>query len=265
MQGLISYANGSVSSLYGCIGYTVQDMIIKELGPKFFNYVTMASELATRNVRRVLGPNSNREIVKRQKPELIIQPTFAAMDESGPLQGIPLTSNFHNLQYRTDKRYLLQAIKDNQYGYTLKFKLNRDRIDYDITIVLDTLEQQINVYKILQNKFVWNITQGMEVALESVIPKRLIGMIGKICNMDLDQHPDYIPILLRRLNGCSAYPITYKIKNSTATDEWFLYYTHAVHFTFTDLSLESGSKRGMSEDRYPMQSLIFRECTSLKV
>ena len=259
MQGLITYANGSVSSLYGCIGYTVQDMIIREFGKDFFKYTTMASELATRNVRRVLGANSSREIAKRVKPELIIQPTFAVMDENGPLQGIPLTSNWHNLQYRTEHNYLLEAIRDSKNGYSLKFRMNRDRIDYDVTINLDTLDQQINVYKMMQNKFVWGITQAYEVALESVIPKRIIGTISKISHMDLDESLDYIPILLKRLNQCSGYPITYKIRNASATDEWFLYYTHRVYFTFQDLTAESGIKKGMSEDRYPITFRVSAE------
>ena len=259
MRGLISYANGSISSIYGCIGYNVQDMIIQIFGDHFFNYVSMASELATRNVRRVLGVNTNNEFIKRQKPELIIQPTFATMEENGALQGIPLTSNFNNLQYGTSRGYLMEMIKDPRSGYTLKYKLNRDRIDYEVTINLDTLEQQLNVYKVLQNKMIWNSTVGKPVALEAIIPKRLIHQISKICDMDLELRHEYIPILIKRLNSFSMYPITYKIKNSTATDEWFMYYTHTVHFNFTDLRLESGSKKGMSEDRYPITFAVQAE------
>lgn len=259
MQSLIAYANGSISGIYGCIGYTLQDMIKQEFAKDFFKYTSMASELATRNVRRVLGANSGREIAKRIKPELIIQPTFATMDESGPMQGIPLTTNFHNLQYRTDENYLLEAIRDRQNGYSLKFRMNRDKIDYDVTINLDTLDQQINVYKMMQNKFVWGITQAKQVALESVIPKGLIGAISKLCKMDLDESLDYIPILIKRLNSCSGYPITYKVRNASATDEWFLYYTHRVCFTFQDLNMEGGSRKNMSEDRYPITFRVSAE------
>ena len=48
---------------------------------------------------------------------LIIQPTYSAMDMDGPLQNIPLTKNFDNLEYRVDKRYLFEVIKDytNEY------------------------------------------------------------------------------------------------------------------------------------------------------
>jgi hypothetical protein len=259
MQSLLAYANGSISGIYGCIGYTLQEMIKQEFAKDFFKYTSMASELATRNVRRVLGANSGKEIAKRIKPELIIQPTFATMDEGGPMQGIPLTTNFHNLQYRTDKNYLLEAIRDKKNGYALKFRMNRDKIDYDVTINLDTLDQQINVYKMMQNKFVWGITQAKQVALESVIPKRLIGTISKLCGMDLDESLDYIPMLIRRLNSCSGYPITYKVRNASATDEWFLYYTHRVCFTFQDLTHESGMKKNMSEDRYPITFRVSAE------
>ena len=86
--------------------------------------------------------------------------------------------------------------------------------------------------------------------MESVIPKKMIAIISKYCNMDLEQNEEYIPILLKRLNACSGYPITYKLRNASATDEWFMYYTHNVIVTFTDLTLESGNKKNMVDDSY---------------
>lgn len=252
MQGILSQANSSISGIYGCIGYNVQDLITREFAPSFFKYITMASELATRNVRRTLGANTGNEIAKRKKPELIIQPTFAPMDENAFMQNIPLTTNWHNLQYRTDHNYLFEAIRDRETGYSLKFRPNRDKIDYDVTINLDTLDQQINVFKVMQNRFTWGITQAFEIALESVIPKRIIALISKLYGMDLDDHEEYIPIILRLLNQHSAYPITYKIRNASSTDEWFLYYSHRVYITFMDLQMDGGSKKNMSEDKYPI-------------
>ena len=67
MQGIISFANSSVSSLYGCIGYTVQDMLLHQFPKNYFRSTTMASELATRNMRRLVGLNTNNELQKRQK------------------------------------------------------------------------------------------------------------------------------------------------------------------------------------------------------
>ena len=97
---------------------------------------------------------------------------------------------------------------------------------------------------------IWDRSFSYRMALESVIPKKMIAIMSKYCGMDLEQNEEYIPILLKRLNSCSGYPITYKLRNASATDEWFMYYTHNVIMTFTDLELESGNKKNMTDDYY---------------
>lgn len=260
MDGIISIANGSSSSLYGCIGYAVQDMIISKFPLNYFKYTAVSSELATRSIRRSFGGNNSKvEIAKRVKPYLYIQPTYSAMDIDGPLQNIPLTKNFDDLQYRTDKRYLFEVIKDYQNGYNLKFKLNRDRIEFDVTVTTSTLHQQLDIYRTILNQIIWDRSYAYRMALESVIPKKMIGIISKYCNMDIEEHDEYIPILLNRLNSCSGYPITYKMRNASATDEWFMYYTHNVIITFTDLNIESGNKKNMADDYYNITFKVIAE------
>lgn len=260
MRGILTFANGSSSSLYGCIGYSLQDYIVSRFPKDFFNYTTMSSELATRNIRRTFKKaNTKKEIVKRQKPGLIIQPTFPDNDNDSALQGIPLTRNFDDLQYRTDKLYLFEVIRDKKYGYDLKFKMNRDKIEYDVTIQLDTLHQQIDLYNTMKNQMIWERSFANRMALEAIIPKSTIATISKICNMDIEKSPEYIPILLKRLNSTSAYPITYKMRNASATDEWFMYYTHNVIFTFSDLSKPEGNRKGMSEEIYTINFRVTAE------
>lgn len=260
MDGIITIANGSSSSLYGCIGYAVQDIILSKFPAKYFKYTSVSSELATRNIRRTFGGNNSKvEIAKRQKPYLIIQPTYSVMDMDGPLQNIPLTKNFDDLEYRIDKRYLFEVIKDFTYGYNLKFKLNRDRIEFDVTVTTSTLHQQLDIYRTMLNQIMWDRSYAHRMALESIIPKKIISIISKYCNMDYSEHEEYIPILLKRLNSCSGYPITYKLRNASASDEWFMYYTHNVIITFTDLNIESGNKKNMSDDSYNITFKVIAE------
>lgn len=260
MDGIVSIANGSSSTIYGCIGYAIKDLIISRFPADYFKYTSVSSEIASRNIRRSFGGNNTKtEIFKREKPFLVLQPTYSVMDLDGPLQNIPLTKNFDNLQYRVDKRYLFEIITDKKYGYNLKFKLNRDRIEFDVTVTTETLHQQLDIYRTILNQIVWERSNSYRMALEAVIPKKMIGMISKYCNMDLEEHEEYIPILLRRLNACSGYPITYKLKNANATDEWFMYYTHNVIVTFTDLNLESGNKKNMVDDSFSITFKVIAE------
>lgn len=243
-------ANGSVSSLYGCVGCAVKDAIMSKFPADFFKYSAVSSELPSRNMRRSLGSNTKNEITKRQLPYIYLQPTYAAMDQDGPFQDIPLTRNFDDLQYRVDRTYLMEVIKDTKYHYNLRYKLNRDKIEFEVNIVTRYLHQQLDLYKMMYNQFLWNRPHAFRIALEAVIPKNIIALISKVCEMDIEKHEEYIPILLQRMNACSMYPITYKLRNASATDEWFMYYTHDVIINYYDLEMDSGSRKNMVEDRY---------------
>lgn len=251
MERIISLANGSASGLYGCIGCAIKELILSKFPKDYFKYTTVSSELATRNIWRSFGgTNSRTEITKRQYPYLVIQPTYSVADRDDPFQNIPLTRNFDDLQYRVDRRYLFEVIRDKKYGYNLKFKLNRDRIEFDVTVVTDTLHHQLDIYRAIWNQIIWERSFSHRIALEAVIPKPLIAIMSKYCGMDLEQDEKYIPFFLKRLNQCSAYPITYKLRNASASDEWFMYYAHNIIITFSDLTIESGNKKNMSDLSY---------------
>jgi len=254
MDGLYAVASSSVSSLYGNVNCAIRELILSRFPRDFFKYVATSTEFAQRNIRRQFGGNnSGKEISKRAKPQLIIQPLYQEPDRDSFLQGVPLTSNFDDMQYRTDRRYLMTITRDDEYGYCLKYKLNRDRIEFEVRLVFDTLHQQLDIYKTLQNSIRWERSYTRNTALESVIPKSIIYHIGKICRMDVQSDEYQIPILLNRLNKTSAYPITYKLRNASATDEYYMYYMHNMIVTFSDLAIEEGSRRNFVDDHYDIR------------
>lgn len=260
MEKIISFANTSASSVYGCIAYAIQDRILQEFPKDFFKYLTISSEIATRNIRRNFRTiNTNNEMSKREKPYLVIQPTYAAMDEDGPFQNIPLTSNFYNMQFGVDAYQLQPVLHDEKNGYNLRYKFNRDRIEYDVTVVLGTETHQIDVYKAFANNINWRKPEYLRVALESVIPKRMIAMISKMCGMDVEQSEEYIPILLQYLNSIPGCPISYKLRNSSASDEWFMHYPHNVVIVFDNFEFERGQRKGMTDDYNPFTFKVTAE------
>lgn len=259
MDRVISVANGTSSSLYGCIAENLKEYIIEKFPKDFFNYTSISSELSTRLIRRVLRANSRNEIAKRQRPCLYIQPTYSAMEPDGPLQGIPLTKNMNNIVYNTDTRYLFQVIQDNTLGYSLMFQMNRDRIDFEVTVAVDTLHLQLDLYRTLLNQIPWEISVAQSSALESIIPKSMIHLIGRYCDLDVSTHEEYIPILNQKMNKHSVYPINYKIRNASALDEWFMYYTHNIIITFTDLAVESNSKKYMADEEFRLTFKVSAE------
>ena len=116
MNGIYTIGSSSVSSLYGNINCAIRELIISRFPKDFFKYTTCSTEFAYHNMRRQFGGNnSKKEINKRRRPQLIIQPIFQEPDKDSFMQEIPLTKNIHDLQYRVDGRYLMDIIRDEKY------------------------------------------------------------------------------------------------------------------------------------------------------
>lgn len=259
MEGIYTVASSSSSSLYGNIGCSIKELILSKFPLNYFKYTNVSTELAFHNLRRQFGSNSTKEITKRRMPYINIQPVYQVPDQDAFLQNVPLTKNLSDIQYGIDARYLFDIIKDFKYEYGLKFKLNRDKIDYEVRITVATLHQQIDLYKALMNQLTWELPLYHTCALESVIPKTIINYIGKLCRIDITNNPEMIPVLLHHLNSISGYPITYKMRNASATDEYFMYYKHRLVVVFSDLSIEEGNKKNMVDDAYTITFRVSAE------
>lgn len=261
MKKVLSIASSSSSVVYGNISCAVRDHIISKFPYEFFTYVHLSSEIAYRNIYRQFGMNNSmKEINKRQKPYIVIRPIYQATNMDSFLNDIPLTKNFDNAEYGFDKRHLFNVIQDPNNGYNLKYKMNRDRIEFDVTVTLSTLTQQLDIYKYMLNQMVWERPYIHKTSLETMLPRSIIAYIGKITEYDiLDEKKNMLPVLIRYMNEVSTYPITYKIRNASARDEFFMYYNHNVMITLSDLNIEDGNKKNMSDDSYNITFRISAE------
>lgn len=250
MDGIYTMASPSSSSLYGNVGCAIRELIISKFPYNYFNYTNVSTEVAFHNLRRQFGSNTKTEITKRGYPQLIIQPSYQIMDEDEFLQGIPLTKNYMDIQNRVDNQYLFEVIHDEEHNWALKFKPNRDRIEYEVTIRVKTIHNQLDIYKAMVNQITWDNYQYYSAALETILPKRMVEYMSRLCNIDIYTYPELIPTFLKHLNSLSGYPITYKVRNASATDEFFMYYQHNLLVSFTDLQIDNGNKKGMVDDYY---------------
>jgi len=252
MEKIFSIASSSSSTTYGNISCSVREYILAKFPYEFFKYTNISSEIAYRNLYRQFGGNNNmNEIKKRRKPYLIIKPSYQPNDSDAFLNNIPLTKNYDNIEYGIDKRHLFPILKDPEKEFNLKYKMNRDRIEFDVTITLATLHQQLDLYKFMVNQMVWDRSFIHRSSLESMIPRSMIEYIGKITELDItDKTQNMLPILLQYLNNRSNYPITYKMKNASGRDEFFMYYNHDTIMTLYDLSFDEGNMKNMMGDAY---------------
>ena len=253
MDGVYTVASTSVSSLYSNVGSAILQLIQSKFPMNFFKYENVSTEVAFRNLRRQFGSNTSTEIAKRKRPYLIITPEYQEPDQDGFLQNIPLTRNEMDTTSGLNPRYLFGILSDRKNDYSLKFKLNRDHIDYNVRLSFDTPIQQLDVFKALQNVITWDFWTYERAALESIIPKSMIRYMSKLSHMDIVETPEFTSMFVRHLNSVSAYPITYKLRNASATDEYFMYYVHNLCVRFMDLNMSSSNMKGMVNESYEIE------------
>ena len=253
MENIYTIASSSASTTYGNIMTVVKEALVRSFPANFFKDINISSEIAYTNIRRRLGRNTLNEMSKLERPFMVINPQIQPPNSDLYLYDIPLTKNFDWMEYGIQKNTLFQIFKNPIDYYMLNYKLNRDQIQFEISITVDTLIQQLDLYKYLVNHFVWDRPFVVKSSLESMIPREMIWYVGKLSNIDIDdKENNQIPVMLKMMNSYSKYPITYKMRNGTALDEFFLYYNAEVLMTYNDLSIETVNRKGMADDFYQL-------------
>jgi hypothetical protein len=251
---ILAHGSSAASATYGNIASAIKEYIISSFPMNFFNYMHISSELAFRSFRKIYGANSKeKEMVKRLPPLLVIRPSFSVPDDDLYLNGTIMTKNSHNSVVNTgmQHRYLINLINDKELGYKLLYRLNHDKIDFEFTITVETLNRQLDTMKFMLNEMIWDTVFSFYTSLEAVIPRALIHHICRIADIDITgDNVSNIPQFLSYLNNHSYDPITYKIRNASGRDEFFIYYKHKLLVTMYDLAIDEGSRKNMLDDQF---------------
>lgn len=258
MESIYSVASPSSSVIYGNIAQHTKELIKSIFPNSFFKYEHISSEIAYRNLRRQLGAQSKQNVAKREKPYLVIRPMISVPDEMY-LYNTPLTSNMDHIHTSLNKDVLIPIINDTDEALRLMFKLNRDKIEFQVTVTVSTMTQQIDIYKSLANVGLWYRPFTRRLPLEYMIPRPIVAALASRQGMDLSKEAYAANIFLDYINRHSNYPITYKMRNSTSRDEYFMYSNQEVLFTFEDFSIGEGQYKNMVQDSFEITFRVTAE------
>lgn len=241
------FTSPSMNIAHTCGNVTayVTDYIQTWFVPNFFKTVNVSTTMAYRyfNVLQ----NKKAEFFRKRKPFLIIQPRFNP-DGARFLAGAELANRVNPTFGGGDYGSLQPFIRDDEKGFEMKFHLNRLSMSFDVSIVVETQMEQLNVYNYLKNRLVWGKPLNWETALESHIPREMIAAISSITDISMNE-PGH---LLNYLNSNTIFPVTYKVKNSTGNDEYFRYYPTILDAEIVELNLDTGNKSGLTDDAYTL-------------
>lgn len=243
----------SMAHTYGNVTCQIVDYIKNLFPNNYFKTVHISSTIAYREFN--IFNNTNKEFLKKNKPMLIVRPRFELDDSNVFLYDTFLTTRMTDNYMDRGFTNLQPFIEDRERGNCMKFLLNRLKMVFDVTIVVETLVEQLNMVHYFKNRVRQNAPFFINTALESYIPRELMIVMSK----DIDIPIDNISSFLEYVNGVSIYPITYKLKNSSGNDEFFRHYPVNIYTSINNLSIDDGSKRGQVYDTYTISFSVSTE------
>jgi len=250
-------ASTSMAHTYGNVTAFITEFV-KNIFPKhYFKTTHISSTIAYREFN--IFQNSTKEFMKKNKPILLIRPRIELNDQDNFLYGTFLTQRITDNYMDLDFSNLQEFIGDTEKGIYMKFLLNRIKMFFDISVIVESQMEQINQVMFLKNKIRQDHNFYLETALESFVPKELLGVLASDINIPLYDENMSVKPFLDYINNKSAYPVTYKMKNSTGRDEFFRFYPAKIDTVFTNLSVDDGSKKGFISDAFTINFTISTE------
>lgn len=258
----MEYAVGSTSlaHTFGNVTSFVTEYV-KTLFPKdYFRTVHVSSTIAYRQLSSLT--NLNKEFIKKSKPMLIIKPRLEFDDGDVFMSGTYITSRIlDNMLGDIDVGNLQIFINDDRHQdrCAIKFLLNRFRVSFDISVVVETQVEQFNTANFFRNMVRIDRPFMLNTALESHIPRPILEAISKNVEIPIYDDNKSVRPFLEYLNTHSAYPVTYKFKNSTGNDEFFRFYSANLDTIISNFSIDDGNKKGMVADAHSINFSISTE------
>ena len=246
-----SMAAASLAHTYGNIATFANSFLLSLFPPNYFktNYIT--STIAYRDFATF--NNNRKEFIKKQKPMIIMRPRIEMdMQDELPINQTYLAQRIYDINNDDIETGNLQNFFfDQDNKRQIQFLLNALRITFDVTLVVETQMEQINLAHYFKNRVRQNWEMSQVVGLESYISRDIMYLLAKdagFADVFTTSEENRIGEFLSYVNNNSMYPVTIKYKNASGRHEFFRYHHSHVNMAITGLSIDDPSKKAMVAD-----------------
>ena len=246
-----SMAAASMAHTYGNIANFANQWLLSLFPPNYFKTDYINSTIAYRDFATY--NNNRKEFIKKQKPMLLLRPRIEIdIQDELPINQTYLANRIFDINNDDIETGNLQNFffdKDNKRQ--IQFLMNALRINFDVTIVVETQMEQINLVHYFKNR----VRQGYEMTvlanLESFISRDIMYLLAKDAGFEdvfTTSEENRIGEFLTYVNRHSMYPVTLKYKNASGRHEFFRYHTSHVNMAITGLSIDDPGKKNQVTD-----------------
>lgn len=246
-----SMASASMAHTYGNVTTFINQWLLDLFPKNYFKTNFINSTIAYRNFTQYT--NKRKEFLKKDAPMLVMKPRI----ETDVLDDIPI-----NQTYLANRIYdmssddietgnLQNFFYDKENHRQIQFLLNGLRINFDVSLIVDTLMEQVNLFYYFKNRVRQEWTSVVIADLESFISRDIMYLLA----LDAGYEDVFIDgkrmgEFLSYVNSHSMYPVTVKYKNSSGRHEFFRFHPVHLNITIQGLSMDEGNKRGQITDTF---------------
>lgn len=235
--------NGSMAHTVGNVTFQITELI-KELFKKdFFRHVHIDSRIVFRE-NKTTENNSRREFIKKNRPILAIRPKVDLNNTDIFLTHSLMTNNLYNEIFTGDTSNFIGFFRDLKNKIGISYLPNRIRVLFEVTILLDTEIQQLNIYNFLLNTLINERVYYLKTALENYIPSRLIEYVSMFSGIPIVNEKGNCKTFLDYMNSNSNKWVTVKESTANSLKEFYMYYPLNIEWVPTDINIDDPAKKG---------------------
>lgn len=239
----VTISNPSIVHTFGNVACVAINYIESFFPRDFFN----KTHIATKMAHRQLDPFRARTgFWKNKKPMLVLRPRIDFDGSSNWFYGSTMMNRVTHSSSPMEFGDLVEMLHDDGDEVSIRFLWNRYKVLYDVSIIVETYNQQINIMNDLRNRLNIDWPYRDDTLLEAYIPKSIIYAIADYVGIEKTNTGE----ILDFLNTYSEVPITYKLHESSGRQEFFMLYPTRVEMFSSDLTPDDGETRGIISDTF---------------
>lgn len=246
-----SMASASMAHTYGNVTSFMNNWLLSLFPKNYFKTNYINSTIAYRDFAQYT--KSTKEFIKKNKPMLIVRPRIEidTQDEL-PINQTYLANRIYDIMNDDiDTGNLQNFFIDKKRGSRIQFLMNALRINYDVSIVVETYMEQINLVHYFKNRVRQEWDLRLQADLESFISRDIMYLLAKDAGYeDVFKDGKRMGEFLSYVNTHSMYPVTVKYKNSSGRHEFFRFHPSYLNVAVSNLSIDDGSKKNQISDNF---------------
>lgn len=241
IKDTFAICNTSSSHTYGNVLSVIEKYLIDKFNPQIeFNTILANTTIASRQTRHL--PH---QLHKKEPPVMALIPRISFGQDDNRFLGHTLINDRYTDTHSLwgDGSLLPLAIDKSKRIY-IHGHYNRALMFVDVVLSFNTYSEQLNCITYIHNIIGVGHNKYVRAPLELYIPEEFCEVISNISKVHIDKEHQSIYDFLTYMNSIWYFPITYKLKGGSNSNEFFMYYLADLDIAIQDVQYTAGVKDG---------------------